>query len=161
MKVQDNFLDKESFNNIQSLMMEDNFDWYYNSVITDEKFNRKEFQFTHIFYLDGSPRTSYSVVEPIVKKINPFCLVRVKANLLTMTPKIKEYDFHTDYKDKKHLTTAIFYVNTCNGYTLFKDGTKIESVANRLVSFDSGLEHTGASCSDENIRVVINFNYIK
>ena len=161
MKVQDNFLDKESFNNIQSLMMGNDFDWYYNTVITEEKFNRKEFQFTHIFYLDGSPRTSYSVVDPIVKKINPFCLVRVKANLLTMTPKIKEYDFHTDYKNKKNLTTAIFYVNTCNGYTLFKDGKKIESVANRLVSFDSGLEHTGTSCSDENIRVVINFNYIK
>jgi hypothetical protein len=161
MKVQDNFLDKESFNNIQSLMMGNDFDWYYNTVITEEKFNRKEFQFTHIFYLDGSPRTSYSVVEPIVKTINPFSLVRVKANILTMTPKIKEYDFHTDYKNKKNLTTAIFYVNTCNGYTLFKDGKKIESVANRLVSFDSGLEHTGTSCSDENIRVVINFNYIK
>jgi len=161
MKVQDNFLDKESFNNIQSLMMGNDFDWYYNTVITEEKFNRKEFQFTHIFYLDGSPRTSYPVVEPIVKTINPFSLVRVKANLLTKTPKIKEYDFHTDYKNKKNLTTAIFYVNTCNGYTLFKDGKKIESVANRLVSFDSGLEHTGTSCSDENVRVVINFNYIK
>jgi hypothetical protein len=160
-KIQDNFLDKETFNNIQSLMMHNDFDWYYSPVITHEKLNRKEFQFNHIFYLKGSPRNSYSVVDPIVKKINPFCLVRIKANLLTITPNIKEYDFHTDYKDKQNLTTAIFYINTCNGYTLFKDGTKIESVANRLISFDSSLEHTGTSCTDENIRVVINFNYFQ
>ena len=50
-------------------------------------------------------------------------------------------------------------MNTCNGYTLFKDNTKVESVANRFVSFDSQLEHTGTSCTDENIRVLINFNY--
>jgi hypothetical protein len=159
-EIKDNFLDKETFNNIQSLMMHNDFDWYYSPVITDEKLNRKEFQFNHIFYVKGSPKKSYSVVDPIIKKINPFCLVRIKANLLTITNKIIQYDFHKDF-DKQNLTTAIFYVNTCNGYTLFKDGTKIESVANRLVSFDSSLEHTGTSCTDENIRVVINLNYFK
>ena len=160
MEIKDNFLDKETFNNIQSLMMHNDFDWYYSPVITDEKLNRKEFQFNHIFYVKGSPKKSYSVVDPIIKKINPFCLVRIKANLLTITNEIIQYDFHKDF-DKQNLTTAIFYVNTCNGYTLFKDGTKIESVANRLVSFDSSLEHTGTSCTDENIRVVINLNYFK
>ena len=31
---------------------------------------------------------------------------------------------------------AIFSLNTCDGYTKFKDGTKVESVANRIVIFD-------------------------
>ena len=85
--------------------------------------------------------------------------MRAKANLLTITPKIKQFDFHTDFDDKENLTTAILYLNTCNGYTIFKDGTKVESFANRFVEFDSKLEHTGTTCTDENVRVVINFNY--
>ena len=101
---------------------------------------------------------------------------RIKANLLTKTPNIIENEFHVDmgrvYKDGveidssgghkkllKQSTTSIFYVNTNNGYTKFEDGTKIESVANRLVSFSSNMKHKGTSCTDEKIRVVINFNY--
>ena len=61
----------------------------------------------------------------------------------------------------KHWTTAIFYLNSNNGYTEFEDGTKVESVANRFVSFPSTLKHRGTSCTDENVRVVINFNYFK
>jgi len=53
---------------------------------------------------------------------------------------------------------ASYGANVCLvGRTL----SKVESVANRLVEFDSNLEHTGSSCTDENIRVVINLNYFK
>lgn len=161
MEITDNFLDKKTFKSIQDLILGNNFDWYYANSITSEKLDKKEFQFFHIFYLDGQPRKNYPIINPIIKKINPFCLVRVKANLLTITPEIKEYVFHKDFQNKKNLTTAILYINTCNGYTIFKDGTKVESVANRLVEFDSNLEHTGSSCTDKNIRVVINLNYFK
>ena len=157
-KIQDNFLPKEVFNSIKNTMMGVNFDWYYSNAITEEKLNRKEFQFVHMFYHWGKPRPSYSVIEPLINQIMPFSLVRAKANLLTVTNEIVTYDFHKDFL-RDNLTTAVFYINTCNGYTLFKDGTKVQSVENRLVSFDSGLEHTGTSCTDENVRVVINLNY--
>ena len=56
--------------------------------------------------------------------------------------------------------TAIYYVNTNNGYTLFKDGNlKVDSVGNRIVIFDSCKLHKAVSCTDEKRRVVINFNY--
>ena len=61
----------------------------------------------------------------------------------------------------KQSTTSIFYMNTNNGYTKFEDGTKIESVANRLVSFPSNMKHKGTSCTDEKTRVVINFNHFR
>ena len=61
----------------------------------------------------------------------------------------------------KQWTTSIFYVNSNNGYTVFEDGTKVESVANRFVSFPANMKHKGTSCTDEKIRVVINFNYFK
>jgi hypothetical protein len=159
-KIQDNFLPKEIFNSIKNTMIGVDFDWYYSNAITDEKLDRKEFQFVHMFYHCGKPRQSFVVIEPLIQKIMPFSLVRAKANLLTVTNEIVTYDFHKDFL-RDNLTTAVFYINTCNGYTLFKDGTKVQSVENRLVSFDSGLEHTGTSCTDENIRVVINLNYFQ
>ena len=59
----------------------------------------------------------------------------------------------------KYWSTSIFYVNTNNGYTKFEDGTKVESVANRLLTFPANMKHTGTSCTDEKTRVVINCNF--
>ena len=50
-------------------------------------------------------------------------------------------------------------MNTCNGYTKLKKGGKVKSVANRMLIFDSDLEHAGFTCTDEQNRVVVNFNY--
>ena len=61
----------------------------------------------------------------------------------------------------KQWTTSIFYVNTNNGYTKFEDGTKVESVANRMVTFPTNMKHTGTSCTDEKMRIVINFTYFE
>ena len=56
--------------------------------------------------------------------------------------------------------TAIFYCNTNNGYTEFKDGDKIVSEANSMVIFPSYMEHTGSTCSNARSRVNININYV-
>ena len=50
-------------------------------------------------------------------------------------------------------------MNTCNGYTHFEDGSKVHSVANRLAIFPSTMFHSGSTCTDKDMRVVINFNY--
>ena len=63
------------------------------------------------------------------------------------------------HTDQEKGTTGIFYVNTCNGYTRFKNNKIIKSKENTYIEFDSTLEHTGASCTDKKRRVVINFNY--
>ena len=55
--------------------------------------------------------------------------------------------------------TAVFYVNTNNGYTIFESGEKVSSVENRMVIFDSNILHTGTTCTDERVRCVLNFNY--
>ena len=52
-------------------------------------------------------------------------------------------------------TTSILYINTNNGYTEIEDGTKVDSVANRLVSFPSNMEHRGISQTDEKTRILI------
>ena len=55
--------------------------------------------------------------------------------------------------------TAIFYVNSNNGYTVFENGLKVDSQENRLVVFNSDLLHAGTTCTDQKIRCVINFNF--
>lgn len=100
----------------------------------------------------------YSMVEPLLGKMNVRSLIRMKANLVTIGNEIEEHGFHTDveFADAK---TAVYYVNSNNGYTRFKDGTVVESVANRLVAFPASMEHTGTNCTDSKTRVVININY--
>jgi hypothetical protein len=65
---------------------------------------------------------------------------------------------HIDTGIKGH-KTAVFYVNTNNGGTIFLNGKKTNSVANRLVEFDSHQKHAAVDCTDEKVRVVVNFNY--
>ena len=98
-------------------------------------------------------------IDPILDTFDLFAIVRIKANLLTKTPKIVVNNYHVDH-DKKNWNTSIFYLNTNNGYTEFKDGTIINSVANRLITFPSEMAHRGTSCTDEKSRVVINFNWM-
>ena len=72
-------------------------------------------------------------------------------------------DSHTDIQGNWGVIpyiTSILYLNTNNGYTEFEDGTKVESVANRFISFPIETKHRGTSCTDKKIRVVINFNYL-
>ena len=102
--------------------------------------------------------------KPITKKLNCFCLLRVKANLRTLYKGSQDNQgiyYHRDYEEVG-CSTAIFYVTTNNGYTIFKEtGEKVDCVANRLVKFDTKLEHAGISANDSKQRIVINFNYIK
>jgi hypothetical protein len=158
-KIIDNFLSTEIFEKLQNTLLGNNFDWYYNSYIDYANKPNKQFQFVHFFFNNNWRGSNFNLIEPIINTIKPFSLVRIKANLLIKTESIIANQFHKDFEKINNLTTGIFYINTCNGYTLFKDNTKVESVANRFVSFDSQLEHTGTSCTDENIRVLINFNY--
>ena len=165
MKIEDNFLDQNMFNELQTLIMGASMVWSCNDDI-DYKENDK-FQFTHLFYHVPMPRSMYfEKFENMLQIINPISLWRIKANLLTRTPNIVENGFHIDMGDVteeklKQWTTSIFYMNTNNGYTKFEDGTIVESVANRMITFPANLKHTGTSCTDEKTRVVINFNYFK
>ena len=166
MKIEDNFLGQKEFDELQTFMMGDDFAWFYQKTI-DSNEDVDKFQFTHMFYINYVPiSSSLEILTPIIKKIDSVALGKIKANLLTRTPNIIENTFHVDgagYPEErlKQLTTSIFYVNTNNGYTKFEDGTKVESIANRMVTFPTNMKHKGASCTDKRTRVVINFNYFK
>lgn len=154
-QVLDNFLDYSDFKKLEEQVMGFLFPWnYYEGIVLPDD---GKYQFTHCFYNEYEPRSQYwPLVQPVFKSLGACSILRCKANLLHRTSEIQVNDFHTDYPN---CITAILYMSTNNGYTIFRDGTKIDSVSNRLVVFDSNLEHAGTTCTDLNRRVVINFNY--
>ena len=163
MKIEDDFLEEQEFVPLQKVLMSGQIAWFYMDMI-DSGEDIDKFQFIHNLYFNYAPTSEFlKTVEPILRKLNPISIGKIKANLLTRTPNIIENSFHVDTlfseEKMKQLTTSIFYVNTNNGYTKFEDGTKVESVANRMVTFPANMKHTGTSCTNERTRVVINFNY--
>ena len=154
MQVIDNFLSEDEFKNLRSYISSTSFPWYFGLVTTDSKIA----QFVHTFYANDAPTSSWPYVEFFRLRLNMASLVRIKVNLnpRTETVQVHKDAFHTDYPD---ITTAVYYLNTCDGYTLFEDGTKVNSVENRIVIFDSNMRHTGTSCTNESGRLVMNINY--
>jgi hypothetical protein len=89
---------------------------------------------------------------------------RIRLNLNCKFPEPCKYHYHLDMSigaAAVRWTTAILYINTNNGYTEFEDGTIVESVANRLVAFPANIRHRGVSQTDEETRILINFNYLR
>ena len=80
-------------------------------------------------------------------------------NLYPNTEKVYEHEMHQDF-DFSH-KTAIFSINTCDGYTKLEDGTKIDSVANRILLFDASKEHCSTTTTNVSTRINININYIQ
>ena len=122
MKVYRNMLPTKEFKDLKNNLINANFPWYYNKGVVYEHEDKKNFQFTHSFYMNDVINSDhFKILIPLIKIINPLTIVRIKANLLTRTSKIIEHGYHTDYDENSHkLTTGIFYLNTNNGYTKLK-----------------------------------------
>ena len=162
MKIEDNFLDQKVFDELQTFMMGAEIDWHYNDHVVQE--DKNQYQFIHLFYMNHVPTSKFiKILGPIIDKIDIIALGRIKANLQSMTSNIIENELHVDLPRRseeklKQWTTSILYMNTNNGYTKFEDGTIVESVANRMVTFPGNMKHTGTSCTDKQTRIIINFN---
>lgn len=157
-QVIDKFLNVEDLNILSSIINSDNFPWYYNNhkVMPGDGHS----QFIHTFYNDFNQTSGYfnSLILPFINKLKISSIKRIKANMTLKNIKIIKYKFHTDFLDK-NMKTGIFYVNTNNGKTIFKNGKEVDSIKNRMVIFPSNLEHTGTSNTDTENRIVINFNW--
>ena len=128
----------------------------------DEKL--QGWQLVHVFCLANQFSPWYHHLKPLISAINPIAIWRIKANLSVQQKTITEGGMHIDGNGKLKYTnmmTSVYYVNSNDGYTKLEDGTKIESIENRLVTFNTNVQHTGSTCTDSKVRVVINLNYFK
>ena len=159
-KIIKDFLEPEQFKDIKEMFYLPTFPWYLNKILHENE----ERQFTHSFFLKQKRNSDFfPFLRPFLKKLNMFILVKAKANLLFQTDTIIEHGFHKDFNSTKNkkINTGIFYINTNNGYTKFKNNKKIESKENTFIEFNSNKMHTGSSCTNEKKKIVLNFNYIK
>jgi hypothetical protein len=167
-KIIDNFLPKEEFVNLQNVVLSDWFPWYKlnfkinsQTMMADSNLEKYNLQFIHTFYKEHASKSDFlQYLNPILTKLNPLAIIRLKANLSTATSDIVEFGLHQDVYDSR-ITTGIYYFNTNNGYTFFDDGTNVQSIENRLVLFNSQMLHSGTTCTDEKFRCVLNLNFIE
>lgn len=161
MQVIDDYLPEQQFLDIHNTMLSPNFPWYFaNSVVSKDLLCREQYnyQFGHSFYYNYGFQSEYTkIIIPILEKLNPSAILRIKGILLPREDKNIEHGYHID--NTCNSKVAIYYVNTNNGYTKFSEGPKVDSISNRIVIFNSNEYHTGATCTDEKVRVAINFNY--
>jgi len=122
-------------------------------------------QYVHLVFAGHTIlNNSFYNLKPIIDKENMTAISRIKANATSRTEKVVVFDwaFHCDHgPDMENMITAIYYINSNNGYTLFEDGTKVESVANRFVKFPATMVHTGTTCTNDYRRILVNFNYFQ
>ena len=166
-KVIENLLSEDELRIIQRTMSRDGggdgLPWYMGYVVKPDDLGECDpadnIHLMHMFYNQDQPNSNYiNMIDPIVERLKHRSLLRIKANSTMKTSTIIRHGFHVDFtfSDSK---TSVFYVNTCDGYTEFEDGNRIESVENRLVTFPSHFRHAGTTCTNQPFRTVINFNY--
>lgn len=165
MEVVDEFLQPLQLKALVTAVLADSFPWETSEILAGRALPAsRNRQFVHGFYLEKpgfshrSPRLP--LLDPVLARLQPRALIKAKLNLTPRQASHIEYGMHVDTRHPG-ATTAILYLNTNNGYTVFEDGTRVASVANRLVLFDASLRHTGASCTDADFRLVLNVNMVR
>ncbi len=170
-EVYDDFLPEEVFTPIKDYVLGGQMPWYYDSKSVKDGDNCP--QFSHACYVDCAPISDvFGRIRPVFATLNPIGISRVKFNATARTSEIKEKPLHVDitgpsdspdppFDNIPHYTICVIYLNDNDGYTYFEDGQKVVSKANRAVIFPGDLLHAGTSCTDADVRVVLNIDYSK
>ena len=158
-EIIDNFLDPYYFKSIKNAIIDKKFPWYTDGEnnISGTK-NNDGMYFTHMFYFDKPHSKFIELLNPLIQKIpyDPNKLKRIKGNLYPQSQRKIYHGWHKDFETPHQ--GCIFYINTNNGYTIFKN-KKVKSIENRLVLFDPSILHRSTTCTDAVYRININFNY--
>ena len=157
-KFEDDFLTIQEFKKIHQNMHNSSFPWFYNSSVAEPD-KDDGIYFNHCFYFDNQVRSDYfEFLEPVLKKLKVKSLMTVKANLYPQTKELIKHGLHRD--QDFNCKSALLMMNSCDGYTYLKEiDSKIESVANRVVHFNSYIPHHSTTTTNEKVRLTININY--
>jgi hypothetical protein len=170
-KIIDNFLSQEELFLIQSTFFPqdpnnpNNFAWnYQKGIVRDPELGLTGYEehdwiyVRQLYSTDNGLRFDrfYPTVKSIIDKLKVKKLFDIRANLLVPTETHIYHEFHTDRKVPHQV--ALFYVTTCNGFTVLKNTAEVECVENRMLLFDGSIEHHSVTSTDHP-RCVININY--
>ncbi len=171
-KITDNFLTQLEYKRMLDTLLFSAFPWQYNEYkVGGDADSVENFQFVHSFYKVEShyggvvhdQSAFFEHLLPILSRVEYIGLHRIKANLQPLFKEAYKSDYHYDYIDDSgtcdHMTNGIYYLNTCNGYTEFENGEKVDCVANRWIQFPANMKHRGVSQTDMRVKLLINFNF--
>ena len=137
LEIHKNYLSKKDFKNISELVVSNYFPYYYQDYQVKLKKHPEQQYFSHTVMMDGKMNSNYyeKLIIPFAVKLNIKDLIQVGVNFTVNQNKAVISDWHTDaineFKKRKIKKgkTAIYYVNTNNGFTEFENGTirKFES----------------------------------
>ena len=165
-KYGDNFLTKIELESLKKVMPELTYVLEHFSCECADSLNN--FQFVHYIVKNGkvvSPH--YPLFKDLfLDKLGSEVCQRMRVCVTTNTPVVIENGYHKDWYDaikNNTMNAAIFYFNTCDGYTAIKTRNgktkKIESVENRIGMFPAHWLHTGTTTTNSPIRSILNIVY--
>ena len=159
LEIIDNFLDQDYFEYISGNVLSCNFPWLYESRVAHLGEDKdKDYYFTHRLYEDFEARSSFfNELLQFFELLKVKSLIRARALLYVNQGEQIIHDKHIDFNYEHK--TALYYLNTNNGFTELEDGTRVESIANRLVIFDGSKPHNSSTCTDAKVRSLLSINY--
>ena len=156
-QVKDNFLNDIEFEKIRKNIMGNNFPWFFSDYITNTNDGINKFYFIHnLFKQPCTISEWFKLFNNFLEKIEYKSLLRIKANLYLQTKNKVVHKPHRDYPYKHK--GCILYINNNDGETFFGK-EKVKPKANRVVFFNPSTEHSSSTCTDQQRRININFNY--
>lgn len=180
----DNFLSASDFNDLISTVGDrtwskwENISFNYVPYVATKADVHNPGYFVHLLYENLGPEpirgeltslSEYSwIADRLLKRYmqldtaivdNKTMIHHAKVNLFPSSQKRTSFGFHQDIPIIPH-NSLIFYLNDCDGYTLFDDGSRVATKANRAVIITDGLayEHASTNATDSarcNINVVL------
>ena len=158
MKEIKNFLPIDEFKKLQNLILDLDFPWRFRKSMTDKD---KNIYFTYSFFNKNTTTSELynEFMLPILEKLKCKAPIQIRANM-ALNKLFDRGEWHTDYDFEN--STAILYLNNCNGGTEFKINNKIKfikSEENKIIIFPSKIEHRGCTSTDTDRRCIINLNY--
>ena len=155
----DNFLEREYFDRIVDNVSMPNFPWGFQKDVAEvDEDHNDHFYFVHRLYENYIPESSFfDELRPLLDQIGVASLIRMRLLLYVNQGKQIIHDRHTD-KPYSH-KASLLYLNTNNGFTEFDDGTRVDSIENRFVTFDGSVPHSSSTCTDKKNRLVLAINY--
>jgi len=158
MKEIKNFLPIEQFKKLRNLILNLDFPWRIRESMTSED---KNIYFTYSFFNENRVTSELydEYIIPILKKLKCNALIQIRANMF-LSKIFNRSGWHADYNLNN--TTAILYLNNCNGGTELNIKEKIKFIKaeeNKLLIFPGKTLHRVCTSTDVDKRYIININY--
>ena len=138
------------------------FPWYFKNNLNHVD-GIGNYYFNHSVIMDYKVESDQwlPIFEPLISTIGISLndVRRLKVNLYPWTRRRVHHATHRDYKPDLGLRTALYYVNTNNGVTIFDGKKTVKSMENRIALFDGSNKHHSTTPTDCNYRSTINIEY--